>query len=88
MTALATPTKSTRLYKVTTPTSVHLVEAQNQHRAISHVARKQISAAIPPQHEVFQLAKSGLEIEVAGEHGVSDETRQNVSQDQLPGVGG
>lgn len=73
----------TRLYKVDTPTSTHLVEAPSPSRAISHVASSQIKATIPAQHEVFQMAKDGIEIERVGDAPLSDETRNAVAQEQL-----
>lgn len=73
----------TRLYKVETPTSTHLVETTSPQRAISHVASGQIKASIPAQHEVFQMAKSGIEIERPGDVPLSDETRNAVAQEQL-----
>jgi hypothetical protein len=79
MTAAA-PTKGTRLYKVTTPTSVHLVESPSKAGAVAHVARHQITAEIPPQFEVFHLAKSGVEIERVGDGPLSDDTRVQVCQ--------
>ncbi|MDO9252563.1 MAG: hypothetical protein Q7U48_13570 [Hydrogenophaga sp.] len=73
----------TRLYKVETPTSVHLVEAPTPSRAISHIASRQITASIPPQHEVFQMAKDGLEIERVGDEPLSDETRSALAQEPI-----
>lgn len=82
----AAATKGTRLYKVTTPTSVHLVESPSVSRAIAHVARNQIQAEIPPQFEIFNLAKSGVEIERVGDVPLSDDTRMQIAQPQLGGV--
>ena len=79
----ATPTKGARLYKVTTPTSVHLVEAPSISRAIAHVARNQISAVIPPQFEVFNLARAGVEIKQLGDGPLSDESRIQIGQAQI-----
>ena len=81
-----TPAKGARLYKVTTPTSVHLVEAPNPSRAVAHVARSQIRAEIPPQFEVFNLAKAGIEIERVTDAPLSDDTRMQVAQPTLDGV--
>lgn len=56
----------TRLYRVTTKTATRLIEAANPQRAISHAARTDFVVDIPASHEVFNLAKKGVEIEVAG----------------------
>jgi hypothetical protein len=75
-------TKS-RLYKVTTPTAVRLIKTTSTARAIAHAARKEISATIPAQHEVYAMARSGIEIETAGDVDISDETRSAVAQSDL-----
>ena len=72
-----------RLYRVITPTAVRLIEAPNPQRAIAHVVRKEIKVDIPASFEVFGLAKSGIEIEVANGEELSDETRANVAQTQI-----
>lgn len=87
----AAATKGTRLYKVTTPTSVHLVESPSVNRAIAHVARHQIKAEIPPQFEIFNLAKSGVEIErvsdpILGQVPLGDESRMALAQPPLGGL--
>lgn len=83
MTASA-PTKGARLYKVSTPTSVHLVESPSKAGAVAHVARHQITAEIPPQFEVFNLALSGVVIERVGDAPLSDDTRMQIEQQPLP----
>lgn len=72
-----------RLYKVTTPTAVRLIETTSAARAVAHAARKEIVAVIPAQHEVYALARAGILIEVAGDVEVSDETRNAVAQSDL-----
>jgi 16S rRNA A1518/A1519 N6-dimethyltransferase RsmA/KsgA/DIM1 with predicted DNA glycosylase/AP lyase activity len=72
-----------RLYQVTTPTAVRLIEAPNAARAIAHVVRQEIKATIPAQHEVYALARSGVLIEVVGDIEISDETRNAVAQTDL-----
>ena len=72
-----------RLYQVTTPTAIRLIEAPNVARAISHAARTDFSARIPAQHEIYALARDGVMIEVAGEIELSDETRNAVAQTDL-----
>jgi len=73
-----------RLYRVTTPTKTHLVEAPNPARAIAHVARQLIKVDIPASFEVFVMAKAGVEIEVVGDEPVTDETRSAVAQTLIP----
>lgn len=73
----------TRLYRVRSKTDVHLVEASTPRGAIAYVARNEFTVDIPAQHEVFAMAKAGVEIEVAGEEPVSDETRAAVSQSTI-----
>jgi hypothetical protein len=70
----------TRLYRVRSKTDIHLVEASTPRGAVAHVARNEFTVDIPAQHEVFAMAKAGVEIEVAGEEPVSDETRTAVAQ--------
>lgn len=72
-----------RLYQVTTPTAVRLIEAPNVARAIAHAARTDFTARIPLQHEIYQLARDGTPIEVAGDIVLSDETRNAVAQTDL-----
>lgn len=74
-----------RLYKVTTPTATRLIESVSVARAIAHAARLEISATIPAQHEVFAMAKAGIEIEIAGDITVSDESRTAVAQSVIQG---
>lgn len=75
----------TRLYRVTQKSTgkVSLIEAASVRGAISHAAQDDFSADIPANHEVFALAKAGVEVQVAKEGTVSDETRTAVSQGQL-----
>lgn len=75
-----------RLYRVTTPTDIHLVEAPNPARAVAHISRKQIKVDIPDSFEVFALAKAGVEIEVVGDEPVTDETSADVAQAIIPGA--
>lgn len=72
----------TRLYRVKSRTDVHLVEASTPRGALAYVARNEFTVDIPAQHEVFAMAKAGVEIEVAGEE-LSDETRSAVAQSTI-----
>ena len=74
---------STRLYRVVTPTKTHLVEATNPQRAVSYIASREMRCDIPAQHEVFAMAKAGIEIERTTEQPLSDETRNAVAQADL-----
>lgn len=76
----------TRLYKVNSPAGVHLVEARSPRHAIVHVVRKQrkdFTASVPQQHEIYNLAKQGVEIEVAGSEPVSEGTQAALAQGNL-----
>lgn len=72
-----------RLYKVTTPTQVRLVQASTVQRAIAFVARHEITATIPAQYELYELARLGMEIECATDDPITDETRSAVAQQQI-----
>lgn len=73
----------TRLYLVKSKTDIHLVEASTPRGAIAHVARNEFTVSIPAQHEVYLLARTGVEIETAGDESISDETRNAVAQEDL-----
>jgi hypothetical protein len=73
----------TRLYRVKSRTDVHLVEASTPRGALAYVARNEFTVDIPAQHEVFAMAKAGVEIEIAGEDTVSEETRAAISQSTI-----
>lgn len=76
-------TTKTRLYRVVTPTSKHLVESTSPQRAVAHVAGRQIQCDIPAQHEVYAMAKDGVEIEKTSDQPISDATRNAVAQADL-----
>lgn len=82
-----TTTSSTRLYKVSTPHGARLVEASTRRQAIVHVMRvdrSRTTADLAHSHEVHALAKSGVEIEIAGDSGqLSESTQANLAQGQL-----
>lgn len=72
-----------RLYCVTSTTGIkRLVEATNQQSARSYVARKEYTVEIPAQHEIYAMARDGIQIELASEE-ISDETRSAVAQSDL-----
>ncbi len=72
-----------RLYRVISTTGVkRLIEAPNQHSARSYVARKEYKVDIPAQHEIYAMARDGVQIELAIDE-ISDETRAAVAQVDL-----
>ena len=74
----------TRLYRIKSKSgSDRLVEATTPRGAIAFVARHEFTADIPAQHEVFAMAKAGIEIEIATGDDISDETRTAVAQEQI-----
>lgn len=82
-----TTTSNTRLYKVSTPHGARLVEARTRRQAIVHVMRvdrSRTTADLAHSHEVHALAKSGVEIEIAGDVSqLSEATQANLAQGQL-----
>ena len=82
---MATPT---RLYRINCKSTgrTRLIEAATPRGAIAFAARNEFTADIPASHEVFALAKAGVEIEVAGPDPISDETRSSLSQQPIPQV--
>jgi hypothetical protein len=73
----------TRLYQVTTPTAVRLIEASSVARAIAHAARTDFTARIPENHEALKMGYDGIQVEIAGEFKLSDETRSALAQTDL-----
>jgi hypothetical protein len=52
-----------RIYKVLTSDGPRLVRAYNQQAAVSHAARTSIVATPAKPEEIYELARSGVEIE-------------------------
>lgn len=73
----------TRLYRVKSSHRTHLVEATTPRGAIAFLARNEFKVDIPAQHEIYALAKAGVDIEVATDEPISDETRSAVAQSDL-----
>jgi hypothetical protein len=73
----------TRLYQVTTPTAVRLIEAPNVARAIAHAAKTDFTARLPKQHEILKMGYDGIQVEIAGDIELSDETRNAMAQTDL-----
>lgn len=71
---MTNPTR-TRLYKVVTPIRTRLIEAGSRASALLHAASTEILISLPEQHEVYILAKTGVEIEHASHAALSDDER-------------
>jgi len=69
----------TRLYCVKSADQVRLVEATNPASARSYVARKEYSVEIPAQHEIYAMARDGVQIELAVEE-LSETSRMSIGQ--------
>lgn len=72
-----------RLYQVTTPTAVRLIEAPSVARAIAHAAKTDFTARIPAQYEILKMGYDGIRVEIAGEIELSEETRNALAQTDL-----
>jgi hypothetical protein len=72
----------TRLYRVQSTGQTRLIEATNQAAARSYVARKEYSVDIPAQHEIYAMARDGIQIELATEE-LSDTSRSAIAQADL-----
>ena len=81
-------TKNTRLYRVQSRTSpaVRLIEAATPSGARNFVSRDDYAVDIPAQHEVFAMAKAGIEIEIAGADGLSIDTRAKLAKSCIEGA--
>ena len=78
-------TATTRLYRVHCKSTgkQRLIEAATPRGAIAHAARNEFTADIPASHEVFAMAKAGIEIENATLAPISDETRSSLAQEPM-----
>ena len=76
---------TTRLYRVHCKSTgkQRLIEAVTPRGAIAHAARNEFTADIPASHEVFAMAKAGVEIESATLAPISDETRSSLAQESM-----
>ncbi len=59
-----------------------MVEATNPASARSYVARKEYSVEIPAQHEIYAMARDGVQIELAVEE-LSETSRMSIGQMDL-----
>ena len=59
---------NTRIYKVTTPAGIRLIEAANKSQAIGHVAKTTITATVTTTKELAQMFREdkGVTVEQAG----------------------
>lgn len=73
-------TAKTRLYKVVTATRTRLIESPNIQRAVAFAAKDEITASVPTQAEVYNMAVSGIVVEGVTDGPISDETRNVVAQ--------
>lgn len=73
---------TTRLYRVHCKSTgkQRLIEAATPRGAIAHAARNEFTVDIPASHEVFAMAKAGIEIENSSLAPVSDETKFSLAQ--------
>lgn len=56
-----------RIYAVTTPTGIRLVNATSQAQALAHVARSTFAVAIARPHAIVEAMTAGVKVETAGE---------------------
>lgn len=57
---------TTRIYKVTHNGKHHLVRANSQAVARSHVAKNTISVAVASPDDTYELAQAGVKVEETG----------------------
>lgn len=84
--SISKPAKMTRLYRVDTPHGRRLIEAKSREAAVAHAIKTErmgTSADLAQSHEIHQLAKMGIEIEVAGKLALSDDTMAMINQGHL-----
>ena len=72
----------TRLYRVKSASQTRLIEAASQASARSYVARKEYAVDIPAQHEIYAMARDGIQIELAVEE-LSETSRNAIAQTDL-----
>lgn len=54
---------ASRIYKVTTPLGVRLIDALVKQNAIAFVAREQITAEVATGHDIAELVGAGIKVE-------------------------
>jgi len=64
-------TSTTRIYKVTTPAGIRLIDAANKSQAINHVAKSTIAATVATTKELAQMFRDhkDFSVEKAGGEG-------------------
>ena len=63
---------ATRIYKVTTPNGVRLIDAAIKTNAIAFVARDEISVEVASGHEIAALVSKGVKVESVSGPGTPD----------------
>jgi len=69
-----------RIYKVTTPKGIRLVDAINRAQALAHVVRDEVSVEIATAYDVADLVVAGVKIERL-EPGTDDLFQEPVAQE-------
>jgi hypothetical protein len=59
-----------RIYKVTSPYGVRLIESANKFQAIGFVAKSTFKAEVATQSDLVKMTKDGIEVETVGGEGV------------------
>ena len=54
---------ATRIYRVTSPSGVRLVDASVKANAVAFVAKEEISAEVATGHEIAELVGAGVKVE-------------------------
>ena len=54
---------ASRIYKLTTPKGVRLIDAGTRAAAIGHVAKDEITADVATGHEIADLVGKGIKVE-------------------------
>lgn len=54
---------ATRIYRVTSPSGIRLVDAANKSTAVAFVTREEISAEVATGHEIAELVGNGTKVE-------------------------
>lgn len=55
-----------RIYLVSTPAGLRLIDAANKSQAINHVASTTITATVATQTDLVGLIQDGIKVETAG----------------------
>lgn len=69
----------TRIYVVSQGENRRLVEAASQAQAIRHCVKNVYQAKVASAREVAQLARDGMQVELAGEESLADDTAAQMA---------